>query len=47
MKSVEELLEGYRRFRRGTYSEQAALYRELGEGQSPSFMMIACGGGHT
>ena len=42
MKSVEELLEGYRRFRRGTYSEQAALYRELGEGQSPSFMMIAC-----
>ena len=42
MKSIEELIEGYRRFRGGVYSEQAALYRELGEGQSPAIMLIAC-----
>ena len=42
MKSIEELIEGYRRFRGGVYSKQAALYRELGEGQSPAIMLIAC-----
>lgn len=42
MKSVEDLIEGYRRFRKGVYSEQASLYNELGEGQSPSVMLIAC-----
>ena len=42
MKTIEELIEGYRRFRRDSYAEHAALYRELGEGQSPAIMMIAC-----
>ena len=42
MKTIEELIEGYRRFRGGVYSKQAALYRELGEGQSPAIMLIAC-----
>ena len=42
MKTIEELIEGYRRFRSGVYAEQAALYRELGEGQNPAIMLIAC-----
>ncbi len=42
MNSVEDLLEGYRSFRRGVYSDQAALYRELGEGQNPRIMLIGC-----
>ena len=42
MNSVEDLLNGYRRFRKGTYAQQAALYRELGEGQNPRIMLIAC-----
>ena len=42
MRTIEDLIEGYRRFRAGTYAEQAALYRELGEGQSPAIMLIAC-----
>ena len=42
MKTVEELIDGYRRFRGGAYARQVELYRELGEGQSPSMMLIAC-----
>ena len=42
MNSVEDLLEGYRRFRKGVYADQAALYRELGEGQNPDIMLIGC-----
>ena len=42
MRTIEELIAGYRRFRSGVYSQQAALYRELGEGQSPAIMLIAC-----
>ena len=42
MRTIEQLLEGYRRFRAGVYAEQAALYRDLGEGQSPAIMLIAC-----
>ncbi|MAN47261.1 MAG: carbonic anhydrase [Alphaproteobacteria bacterium] len=42
MNSVEDLLNGYRQFRKGTYAQQAALYRELGEGQNPRIMLIAC-----
>ena len=42
MNSVEDLLAGYRKFRNGTYSTQAALYSELGEGQDPDIMLIAC-----
>ncbi|HPF23522.1 MAG: carbonic anhydrase [Hyphomonas sp.] len=42
MRSIEDLIAGYRRFRAGTYAQQAALYRELGEGQNPAIMLIAC-----
>ena len=42
MHSPDDLLEGYRRFRRGAYSAQADLYRSLGEGQNPDIMIIAC-----
>lgn len=42
MKTVNDLIAGYRRFRAGVYSGQAALYRELGEGQNPAIMLIAC-----
>lgn len=42
MNSIDDLLQGYRRFRVGAYSQQAALYRELGEGQNPRIMLIAC-----
>jgi carbonic anhydrase len=42
MRTIEQLIDGYRRFRAGVYAEQAALYRDLGEGQSPAIMLIAC-----
>jgi carbonic anhydrase len=42
MKTVDDLIAGYRRFRAGVYAEQAQLYRELGEGQDPDIMLIAC-----
>lgn len=42
MRSIEALQDGYRRFRKGAYRKQAELYHELGEGQDPDIMMIAC-----
>ncbi|MEZ5953798.1 MAG: carbonic anhydrase [Hyphomonas sp.] len=42
MKTINDLISGYRRFRAGIYAEQAALYRSLGEGQNPAIMLIAC-----
>ena len=42
MKTVDYLIAGYRRFRAGVYAEQVQLYRELGEGQDPDVMLIAC-----
>ena len=42
MRTIEDLIAGYRRFRAGVYAQQAALYRDLGEGQSPAIMLIAC-----
>ncbi|MBA3070483.1 MAG: carbonic anhydrase [Hyphomonas sp.] len=42
MKTVNDLFAGYRRFRAGVYAEQAQLYRDLGEGQDPDVMLIAC-----
>lgn len=42
MKTVDDLIAGYRRFRAGVYAEQAQLYKELGEGQDPGVMLIAC-----
>ncbi len=42
MKTVDDLIAGYRRFRAGAYAEQVQLYKELGEGQDPDVMLIAC-----
>ncbi|WP_084395743.1 carbonic anhydrase [Henriciella aquimarina] len=42
MKTPEDLKDGYRAFRRGTYRHQANLYEELGRGQDPDIMIIAC-----
>ncbi|MEM5515535.1 carbonic anhydrase [Henriciella sp. AS95] len=42
MRTPEELKEGYRAFRRGTYKHQSRLYEELGRGQDPDVMIIAC-----
>lgn len=38
----EHLFRGYRRFRRARYAEEAALFRELAERQSPRTMIIGC-----
>ena len=37
-----DMISGYQRFRAGTYSTQVSMYRELGAGQSPSILVIAC-----
>jgi len=42
MKTVDDLIAGYRRFRAGVYAGQAQLYKELAEGQDPDIMLIAC-----
>ncbi|MFN4024392.1 MAG: carbonic anhydrase [Hyphomonas sp.] len=42
MKTIDDMIAGYRRFRGGIYSEQAELYRQLGEGQDPDIMLIGC-----
>jgi len=41
--SIEDLIEGYRRFRKTRFPGAQTLYRELGDrGQSPRVMFIAC-----
>lgn len=42
MKSVDDMITGYRRFRAGAYTEQAELYQKLGHGQDPDIMLIGC-----
>ena len=42
MRTPEDLKNGYRAFRRGIYKHQASLYEELGRGQDPDIMVIAC-----
>lgn len=42
MRTISELLDGYRAFRTGAYQEQARLYETLGEGQDPDIMIIGC-----
>lgn len=42
MTNVAELIEGYRRFRRGDWTQERARWAELAEGQSPRVMVIAC-----
>lgn len=42
MKTPEDLLAGYRRFRSGSYRDHAARFEALGDGQNPDVMLIAC-----
>ena len=42
MDSPEDMIAGYRRFRANTYRRQVTLYRDLGMGQSPKIMLVAC-----
>ena len=42
MRTPEDLKNGYRAFRRGVYKHHANLYEELGRGQDPDIMIIAC-----
>jgi carbonic anhydrase len=43
MNGFDELIQGYRRFRRGAYSTQRARFDTLAhQGQSPKVMVVAC-----
>ncbi len=43
MRSIEDLYEGYRRFREGRFTEARDRYRRLAEhGQHPGVMIVAC-----
>lgn len=42
MQTIQDLLDGYRRFRLGRYGEQAQLYEKLARGQAPKIMLIGC-----
>lgn len=43
MDAIESLIEGYKAFRAGTYSQNVERYRELGEKvQKPKALIIAC-----
>ncbi|MBU2033813.1 MAG: carbonic anhydrase [Alphaproteobacteria bacterium] len=42
MKSYDELIDGYQRFRTGTWQTQHARWEQLREGQAPRVMVIAC-----
>lgn len=42
MRTIEDLLNGYRRFRKGRYGEQARLYKDLAPGQRAKVMLIGC-----
>ena len=43
MKATDDLIEGYRRFRKGAYADQRARFDSLStEGQHPRTMVIAC-----
>ena len=42
MKSFDEMIDGYSRFRSGDWKRQHDRWEELKEGQSPQVMVIAC-----
>ncbi len=42
MKSFDDMIAGYRRFRDGDWSRQHDRWEQLKEGQSPQVMIIAC-----
>src|ERR1700733_7598603 len=39
---AQDLIAGYRRFRKGRYREASQLFRRLRDGQQPTTMVIAC-----
>lgn len=42
MKTIDDMIVGYRRFRSGVYAEQVELYQTLSQGQDPDIMLIGC-----
>jgi carbonic anhydrase len=42
MHTIDDLLAGYRRFRKGRYGEQSRMYQELAPGQHTRVMLIGC-----
>ena len=42
MQTLDDLLNGYRRFRSGNYQRDGELYEKLGTGQSPKVLVIGC-----
>lgn len=42
MRIPDYLLEGYRRFRRGRFADEATRFRNLAAGEQPSTMVIGC-----
>jgi carbonic anhydrase len=40
--AADDLIAGYRRFRKGRYREASQLFRSLRDGQQPNTMIIAC-----
>ncbi len=42
MKSFDELIDGYTRFRQGDWHRQHERWEQLAEGQSPQVMVISC-----
>ena len=42
MKTFEQMIEGYARFRQGDWQKQHDRWEQLKEGQSPQVMVIAC-----
>ena len=42
MKTIEDMIAGYQRFRAGRFQREAALYEQLGSGQSPDVLIIGC-----
>ena len=42
MRTIEDLMDGYRRFRNGRYGEQARIYEKIAPGQHTKVMLIGC-----
>ena len=42
LRTIQNLIDGYKSFRSGAYAEQVQLYHELGKGQDPDIMIIGC-----
>lgn len=42
MAETEQLIEGFRRFRRRYFSGERSVYERLNEGQTPSTLVVAC-----